>query len=476
MMNRFSAIVFILVLAVGPNRSEEIRPLPEITPHLDQREIMAFSASSSPVWLFSGALLFPFSSPISGTMSIYPEAAGIVALQGRFPYWIVGLGTMPINHPLPVLPGIPVTGGPVSNRYLMLREMEGTNLFLYDFFTGRSRGRWAGEPTKRLIGVAEPLAFFAEADEVVVESLTADKRIAVQAGRIPSFAGLHAQVQSLHLLSEKKLITFYPAANRFAEVELPSPPAADCLFYHQHLIYGSTDRRLIRFFPSQKKTIWSIDLGDLLQFPPIFAQGYIIAITRGDAVYWITPNGTIAGWHSLDSICRYPPLLMRDHVALVLQNNEVLFLNIRDRSQQKIIMDGPADSPLLQIGQSIFLLKRTNPRETRLVRIGNRIGIDLDIQPEHSLRGASVRIAARAVNIDRPRFQFRIEDAAGNLIIKREAKGFPSERVAWIPEQAGRFHLQVKVESPAGVFVADRWIQVSDWTNWGLTILRIFHR
>ena len=176
----------------------------------------------------------------------------------------------------------------------------------------------------------------------------------------------------------------------------------------EHIYYGSSERYLVKYSSEKKRLSWKLKLGQVLARRPFAFAGSIIASPADNNVLQVNEQGSLLWWQALRSTMSFDLLPMTENLAAVLLNREIKFID--PRRKQVTVFQGTARplGPPLAFGGDLYFMTRDKDQACRLLRVGNRYGVDIALEPApvHWV-GQSLRFSVQPQHLLEPRLGMR---------------------------------------------------------------------
>ena len=427
---KFKAILLLLAVLVFFAGCRQPRPtlVPEIGPPLIQEEVCAWSGR------LAGDFLFPCAGGIG-----WVDAAGAIIVCDADKKTAAPVFTVPFAITVPPF---------LQNDFLILRDQAADRLLAYDLaarsvkFDSRHMG--AG----RVLGAGPAGLVYLDGGRPAVllwERPTAAFR-AAQADE--SILNCHFTPERILMLGKERLYTFWIKSGVFESAPLPLPAASPFLLEGDAVYYGSNQRSLVKYSLREKRLQWQLALGQVLERRPIVFAGTIVASPADHTVLRVNANGSLLWWQALGSTLSFDLLAMDENLAAVLLNREIRFIDPR-RGQVTVFpgMMPPLGPPLAWRG-NLFFMARAGDQAYRLLRVGNRYGVDIELEPA-PVRwvGQSLRFSVQPRHLLEPSLECVIIDAQGRTAFSRSMTGGEKASLVWVPLQPGKYVIRVKARA-----------------------------
>jgi hypothetical protein len=436
----------ILLLAIFAFSAACSRPrpklIPEISPPLAQEEVCTWTGA--PAW----DLLFPCANGVG-----WIDAAGKIV--------VCDVGTKKIT-PVFSVP-FAVTVPPfLQGDLLVLQNKASDRLLIYDLAAGAMRFELLNMGIGRVLGVGpeglvyldgdRPAVRLWESPQVAFRALDADDR----------FFNCQFLPEHILVLGRERLYIFWKKTRRFESVRLPQPAASPFHCDGASIYYGSSQRCLVKLPKWWTRPEWMLKLGQVLERPPLAFAGTIVASPEDRNLLQVNRRGSILWWQGLGSALSFDLLPMNENLAAVLLNRKIKFVDPRRRQvtpfQGTARLLGP---PLAWRGDLYFMTCEEGT--CRLLRLGNRYGVDIELEPSAVLwAGSSLRFTVSTQNLIEPRWECVIIDAQGQTVFSRSMEGESKASLVWMPPQAGKFIIRVRAKGLNRGALGETSLQVLD--------------
>jgi hypothetical protein len=401
--------------------------VPEISPPLVQEEV--FSCTGR----LAGNVLFPCAGGI-----------GWVDESGRILTWDPGKKTAGPEIRLP----FPVSAPPFrQGELLVLKDVPGGRLLIFDLAGLRILAELPGLGADRILAVDRDCLVYLKGETLTVnfwEKTTGIFRLEVPAEK---FYNCYFSPESILILGREHLITFWKMTGKFTSLTLPQPAASPFFQRDDNIYYGSTQRFLVKISLADNRLAWKLKLGQVLEKQPFFFAGAIVAGTADHNFLQVNERGSILWWQALGSTMNFELVPMSDHLAAFLLNGEVKFIDPQHQRVSEFKCKGhPLGQPLV-FAHDLYFMIQEGPA-FKLQRLGNRYGIDIDLEPA-AVRwlGQSVRFALQPRNLLEPAWDCVIRDAAGEQVFSKSMRTAERFSLAWLPLQPGKYCIRVQVRA-----------------------------
>lgn len=417
--------------------------VPEISPPLIQEEVCSWEGR------LAGDAIFP----CAGGIGWVDESGRIIAWDGEKKAAAeVFAAPFAVTAP-PFLQG----------DLLLLRDQASQRLLVYDLAARGVKFESLRLDTERLLGVGpdglvrlddgRPVVHLWETPGNAFRAQEADKE----------FFNCHFSPEHILVMGKERLFIFWKKNRRFESLPLPRPAASPFLYDGGNIYYGSVDRSLVKFPLSGGGAEWELKLGQVLKRRPLAFAASIVASPSDQNVLQVNRRGTILWWQALGSTMSVDLLPMSVHLAAVLLNREIRFIDPKLRQVTSFKIAGrPVGSPLVFRGSLFFMTQ--DEKTCRLQRIGSRFGTEIELEPAPvRWLDRSLRFTLRFHNLPDPSWECVILDAAGGQVFSKsmDASG-PVATLAWVPLQAGTYTIRLRARSQGRDWESAAPVQVLD--------------
>ena len=399
------------------------RPLlvPEISPPLVQEELHSWKgAPASP-------LLFPCAGGV-----------GWIAADGRIVAWDPGKRKATEAFALPFLPTAPPL---LQDGLLLLQHEPSDRLLVLDLAALEVKFASQGLGLGRVLGVGDGAVVHLDGDRPAVRFWDRPREAFRAARGDSGFFDCLVSSGRILVLGRERLYSFRRAAGAFQDAALPAPATSPSCLDGDSLYYGA-GRRLVKYSLSRGRAEWQLKLGHDLRRRPLLFAGAVTATPDDHNLLRVNRRGSLLWWRSLGSGLSCDLLPMGENLAAVLLNREVQFVDPKSRSVVPFTGAARFLGPPLAFGGYLYALD-CQGGACRLLRLGNRYGVDIEIEPARWL-GRSLRFFVQTRNLVDPRWRCQVLDAQGNAVFRREDRGGERTALAWVPQQAGTFLIRVE--------------------------------
>lgn len=415
----------LLLAALAPAACRPARPLlvPEISPPLIQERVHAWKGTPASPLLFSCA-----------------GGVGWIAADGRIVAWDPGKRKAAEVFVLPFAPADPPL---LQNGLLVLQDKASDRLFVLDLAALQVKFDSQGLGLGRVLGAGADAVVTLDGDRPVARFWDRPQEAFPAARGDSGFLDCQVSSERILVLGRERLYTFRRGAGAFRDAALPYPATSPACLDGDSLYYGA-GRRLVKYSLSRGRREWELKLGHDLRRRPLLFAGAVTATPDDHNLLRVNRRGSLLWWQPLGSGLSHGLLAMGENLAAVLLNREVKFVDPRRRRVIPFADAVRPSSPPLAFGGYLYYLDCQND-ECRLLRLGNRYGADIEINPApaHWL-GRSLRFTVQTRNLVDPSWRCQVLDAQGRAVFVREARGEEKTSLAWVPQQAGAFLIRVE--------------------------------
>ncbi len=405
-------------------------------------------------------MVFSWTGRLAGD-GIFPCAGGIgwVDESGRIVTWDPGKNAAGTEIRLP----FPVSAPPFrQGDLLVLSDARGDRLLIYDLAGLKTIADLRGLGVGRVLGVDRDCLVYLEGESLAVNFWEKPAGIFHLEGTADKFFNCHFSPERILVLGRERLFTFWKKTDKFTSLTLPQPAASPFLYDGENIYYGSARRFLVKFSPADNRLAWKFKLGQVLEKQPLAFAGSIVAGTADHNFLQVNGRGSILWWQALGSTMSFELVPMSGHLAAFLLNGEVKFIDPRRQLVTEFKSKGhPLGQPLALAHDVYFMLREGGA--AKLQRIGNRYGIDIDVEPAPvRWPGRSVRFALQPCNLIEPAWDCVIRDAAGDLVFSKSMATAERVSLAWLPLQPGKYAIRVQVRALNHSELTEISIQILD--------------
>jgi len=404
-------------------RSSRPALVPEINPPLIQEDVFVGSGR------LAGDILFPCGAGI-----------GWVDADGKIVTWDAEKKTAGEVVALP----FPVSDPPFrQDDCLVLRDAAADRLLVFDLVELKAKFELHDLQAKQILGADRDCLVYLDAAGLVVYSWRRPAGIF----RLPApekvFFNCHFYSDRIVILSRERLITFWRKNGEFRQAPLPDPAASASYCDGRHVYYGSSQRQLVKFSLSQKRVLWKMKLGQVLERRPFAFAGSIVANPADNNVLQVNGRGSVRWWLALQSTLRFDLVPMNDYLAAMLLNREIKFIDPVRKLVTVFKSSGNPISRPLAFGRDLYFMLQEGPT-VKLQRVGNHYGIDVKLDPDKvQWMGQSIRFSIHSRNLLKPVFDLLICDREGKTVLRKNAEKTEPLQLVWIPDRAGNFTFKV---------------------------------
>jgi len=416
-------LLAVLALSWGCRRS---RPalVPEISLPLVQEEVHAWKGN------VAGNLLFPLAGGIG-----WVDAAGRIIVWNVEQKTIAELLTVPFEVKVP-----PFRQG----DFLLLQDKASDRLLIVDLAARAVTFEALHLGATHILGVDTDCLVYLEGESLTVNFW---RRPGV-VYRTPAGGGQFFNCQFTPervLISDYELLnTFWKKSGRFEYEHLPQPAVSPFYLDGEHIYYGSIERYLVKYSIAKKRLSWKLKLGQMLNRQPVDFAGTIIASPADNNVLQVNKKGSILWWQALSSTMSFDLLPMTENLAAVLLNREIKFIDPRRKQVTVFQSTARPLGPPLAFGGDLYFLTGDGDQTCRLLRVGNRYGVDVAPEPPPHWVGQSLRFSVQPQHLLEPRWECAILDAQGRPVFSRSVAGAEKTPLVWVPLQPGKYLIRVQ--------------------------------
>lgn len=403
--------------------------IPEISSPLVQEEVCTWTGN------MAGDVIFPCAGGI-----------GWVDAAGRVIAWDAAKKNAAVALELSFRVADPPFCRP---PFLVVRRPQGDRLLVVDLEGPRVLAALDGLKAVSLLGVDRDALVYLEEDGSLAVSLWQKPGAVfrVAAGGEKLF-DCHFSPERILVLGRERLLSFWKKTGVFESEPLPQPAASPFYVAGGSVYYGSARRCLVKYTIGRKRPDWVLELGQVLERRPFAFAGAIVASPADQSLLLVNERGSIVWWQALRSTMGYDLLPMSENLAAVLMNREIKFIDPRHR--QVTVFQGAARplGPPLAFAGDLYFLAREQGQAYRLLRVGNRFGIDIELEPgQVHWVGTSLRFSVQTRHLLDPLWECEIVDAQGRPVFSRSMSGAEKASLVWVPLQAGKFLVRVRAKA-----------------------------
>jgi hypothetical protein len=249
------------------------------------------------------------------------------------------------------------------------------------------------------------------------------------------------------VLGQERLLIFWKETGKFEYLPLPQPAASPFFCDGEKVYYGSTRRCLVKFSLRGKRPDWELKLGKVLERRPFTFAGMVVASPADQTVLQVNRRGSILWWLALQSTMSFDLEPMSEHLAALLLNHEIKFIDPKRRQVTVFKGQGlPASRPLAFRNDLYFMAQ--DEKAYRLQRVGNQYGVLIHLEPARARWvERSVRFTLQPCNLLDPSLACEILDAAGRPVFSKSVKSAEPVSLAWVPLLAGKYTIRVQAKA-----------------------------
>jgi hypothetical protein len=401
--------------------------VPEVSPPLVQEEVFSWTGR------LAGNILFPCAGGI-----------GWVDESGRIVTWDPGKKAAGPEMRLP----FPVSTPPFrQGEFLVLQDAPGGRLLIYDLAGLKLIAELPGLGVDRILAVDRDCLVYLKGETLTVNFWEKEAGIFRLKAPAENYYNCRFSPERILILGREHLFTFWKTTGQFTTLTLPQPAASPFFQDGKNIYYGSARRFLVKLSLDDNRLAWKLKLGQVLERQPFAFAGSIVAGTADQNFLQVNERGSILWWQVLGSTMNFDLVPMSDHLAAFLLNGEVKFIDPRHQQVSEFKSQGHPFGPPLAFAHDLYFMIQEGPA-LKLQRLGNRYGIDIDLEPA-AVRwlGQSVRFALQPCNLLEPAWDCVIRDAAGEQVFSKSMKMAERYSLAWVPLQPGKYCIRVQVRA-----------------------------
>jgi len=414
-----SSWLFILCGCRGP------RPalIPEISPPLVQEEVCTWPGR------LAGDILFPCAGGV-----------GWVDAEGKIVTWDAEKKTAAAVFELP----FPVTVPPFrQGDFLVLKDQASGHLLVYDLAELKVKFESRNMRVGQILAVDRDCLVYLDGEHLAIHLWEKPAGIFRMPELAEKFFNCHFFPDRILILGREHLFTFWKASGKFQQAPLPLPAVSAFFCDGEHIYYGDAQRHLVKFSLSKNRQVWKLKLGQTLERQPFAFAGAIVANPADNNILQVNGRGSVRWWLALQSTMRFDLVPMNDHLAAVLLNREIKFIDLGQKLVTVFKSRGnPVSKPLAFDHDLYFMLQEGET--CKLQRVGNYYGIELELEPAKvKWPGQSLRFSVQSRNLLKPSIDCVISDQAGQTVFSKSAVTAERFSLVWIPLQPGKFTIKV---------------------------------
>jgi hypothetical protein len=416
--------------------------IPEISPPLVQEEVCTWAGQ------MAGDLIFPCAAGI-----------GWVDADGRIVFCDLEKKTAAAVFDL----SFPVTLPPFrQGNFLVLKDQASDHLLIYDVVERKVKFESRNMGEDRILGVDDDCLVYLDGERLAVRlwKMPAGIFFAPEAGK--EYFNCHFSPDRVLILGREQLIIFWRKSGRFERRPLPLPASSPFFCDGDNIYYGSTQRYLVKFSLPLNRAVWKLRLGQILERQPCVFAGSIVVNPADNNVLQVNERGSVLWWLALQSTMSFELSPMSDHLAAVLLNHEIKFINLRRKQVIAFKSQGAPVSRPLVFGHDLYFMLREG-KKLALQRIGNRYGVEITLEPAKvRWTGRSVGFSVQTRNLLKPSWECVISDAAGRTVYSKAMETAERTSLVWMPLAPGKFKITVSAKAVNRDERSDVSVQVLD--------------
>jgi hypothetical protein len=397
--------------------------IPEISPPLVQEEVCAWPG------LLAGDILFPCAGGV-----------GWVDAEGKIVTWDAEKKIAAAVFELP----FPVTVPPFrQGDFLVLKDQASDHLLVYDLTELKMKFESRNMRVGQILGVDRDCLVYQDDGYLAIHLWEKPAGIFRMAEPDEKFFSCHFFPDRILILGREYLFTFWKASGKFQRAQLPLPAVSAFFCDGEHIYYGDAQRHLVKFSLSKNRQVWKLKMGQTLERQPFAFAGSIVANPADNNVLQVNGRGSVRWWLALQSTMRFDLVPMNDHLAAVLLNREIKFIDLGQKQVTVFKSRGnPVSKPLAFDHDLYFMLQEE--KICKLQRVGNFYGIEMELEPAKvGWPGQSLRISVQSRNLLNPEIECVIRDQAGQTVFSKSVAAAERFSLAWMPVQPGIYKIRV---------------------------------
>lgn len=404
-------------------RRPHLNLIPEISLPLIQEEVAAWTGR------LAGDIIFPCAGGIG-----WVDAAGRIMACDIEKKTVATIYTVPFAVTVPPF---------IQGDFLVLQDGAADRLLIYDLATRAVTFEALHLGATHVLGVDADCLVYLEGEHLTVNFWRRPGVVFRTPGGAAQFFNCQFTPERVLVLTPELLHTFWKKSGRFEAEHLPQPAISPFCLDGENIYYGSSERCLVKYSSKKKRLAWKVKLGQILFRQPFPFAGSIMASPSDHNVLQVNRRGSLLWWQALQSTMNFDLQPMNEHLAAVLLNHEVKFI---DPQHQQVIsftsVGNPVSRPLAFNHDLFFLVHDAGTY--RLQRIGNRYGIDIELEGGRiGWVGRSVHISLQPCNLLQASLDCEILDASGQQVFSKSAKAAKKVVADWVPLQSGKYTIRV---------------------------------
>jgi hypothetical protein len=400
--------------------------VPEISPPLEQAEVFSWKGN------LAGDILFPCAGGIG-----WVDASGAIVTWNP-----ADKSSHVIGLPFPV------TTPPFrQGDFLVLKNQASDRLLVYDLagLTVKFESRNMG--TGQIVGVDDDCLVYLEGERLAIRLWGKPSGMFHAPLTETKYFNCYFYPRRILVLGQERLLIFWKETGKFEYLPLPQPAASPFFCDGEKVYYGSTRRCLVKFSLRGKRPDWELKLGKVLERRPFTFAGMVVASPADQTVLQVNRRGSILWWLALQSTMSFDLEPMSEHLAALLLNHEIKFIDPKRRQVTVFKGQGlPASRPLAFRNDLYFMAQ--DEKAYRLQRVGNQYGVLIHLEPARARWvERSVRFTLQPCNLLDPSLACEILDAAGRPVFSKSVKSAEPVSLAWVPLLAGKYTIRVQAKA-----------------------------
>jgi hypothetical protein len=428
---------------LGGCRKGKPELLPEINPPLVQEEVCSWEGR------LAGDLLFPCAGGI-----------GWVDADGRIVACDVEAKTVQMVAALPFAVGVPPF---LQDGLLILQDPGSGRLAAFDLAGGGITFDSLHLGAPRVLGAGRDGLVLQENGRPALRLWSDPGTVYAPPEGDGTLFNCHFDRERLLVLGRERLFVFRKQDRRFTSLPLPRPAASPFLCAGESIYYGTTRRTLVKLALPLGRIEWELPLGQLLQRQPLAFAGSVVACPDDQNLLQVNRRGSILWWQALGSTMSSDLRALDGHLAALLLNREVRFIDPRRRRVETLKSSGRAAAGPLAYRGSLWFMVRDG-QTYRLQRLGSRYGVVIELEPA-PLRWLkrSLRFTLTFANLPEPAWECVVRDEGGAEVFRQAMDASPGPvTLAWVPQRAGKFVIHVRVRSRGREWQSEAPVEVLD--------------
>ena len=242
---------------------------------------------------------------------------------------------------------------------------------------------------------------------------------------------------NIFILSNSNFFIYNQPKNSIQDITLKNRATSKFLLENHNIYYGSKNREFIKLSINSNKVKWKFKIPKILKLKPRKAGKLITILPEDNNIYFFKKNGTMYWWEKLDSTRLLPPIVMKKNICVFLMPKSkpnIKFFNYEKKKVLSYKFQHQKRSNPIYINDYLYILSKEKKKpHTSVIRMGNKYGIKVNIDPEFvKPTGKSIQFDLEPINLIKPEFDIKIlNEAEKNVFTKKMPSGFVPKGVVF---------------------------------------------